>query len=82
MEDLEPSWAGEKELALVSPGAPGGEVAREVDYLHAPKRFPRTASHKNTVQLARLFVPRNYTSIWTILFSVPISWLALPMALS
>lgn len=48
MEDLEPGWAGEKELALVSPGAPGGEVAREVDGVHAPKRFPRTASHKNS----------------------------------
>ena len=42
MEDLEQSWVGvREELALISPGAPGGEVwPRKVDCLCASKCFP------------------------------------------
>ena len=42
MEDLEQSWVGvREELALISPGAPGGEVwPRKVDCFCASKCVP------------------------------------------
>lgn len=58
MEDREPSQAGKEELALVSPGAPGGGMWQGTAAV-LRNASPVTASHGNSVQLARFLVTRK-----------------------